>query len=781
MCFGSSSKTSTSAPTNPAIAPAVTNEVNAATSLASQPLQQYQGQLVAPLTDLQNQAIQQIQNAGTLAQPILNQAQSYATQGATPITTTPFSASTVDQYMSPYQSDVINSTQALENQQDAQQQQSLAGNITAAGAWGGDRSAVLQSELAGQQSLANNSSIANLENQGYTQALGQFNTANQLGVQTQQANNQNAQNTAYTLGSLGTSEENSALTAASANLNAGTLQQQVNQENLNVPYEQYLQQQAYPYQQLDFESGILGQAAGTSGTTSTQTSSTPLGSELLGGALSAASFLKSGGRARLATGGSPMAYMPLPAVPTISGYIPTGTSGAGSKGISGGTGDGGGDTGSDNGFKQGQQIGTSLGNLIDPPLSPVSVTPEVTDDGGFLGGTGNSGFLGLSGNGGLFDDIGSFLRDGGRARLADGGTDDDSLPDGPAPNDGMLSLSQTPPDWRGQATNFAPDQEPPAWDDGTPVTTGGGLGHAARVIPPAYTAKPDWRRALLTAGTSMMAANSGNGLQNVGQGLAAGVKEYYDQEDKDNHPEVDHSGPTTTVRYADGTVVDTGIPTEAAINAQATNQYRNANMEATRQAREDAIAQRAAAAQQAAADRENAIEVSRINATNGRFGGMTAGTGIGPDGTPVPGIYTLNERTGQPVFTPGGTLTSKPSSATKTITPDQALAQARKDYANWQAQDKANGGDGTVYNLDKSVSDPTQWITNQATKYLSGGAQASSPSAPPAAPSGAPAASPTAIPSRPPTVPQGSMYSPSRHMWRDSSGRLYTAAGQTAQ
>lgn len=668
MCFGSSKKTtdssSTTAPNNSAIAPAVTNEVNAATSLASQPLQQYQGQLVAPLTQDQNDAIAQIKASSGIAQPYLTQAAQYAQQGATPITATPFSQQAVDQYDSPYQNDVINSTMALENEQDAEQQQSLAGNITAAGAWGGDRSGVVQSELARQQALANNSSIAGIENQGYTQALGQFNTANQQSLATQQANNANASSAAYSLGSIGSAMQNSALNGANALMGAGTEEQQVNQENLDVPYEQYVQQQAYPYQNLDFLSGILGSAAGTSGTTSTgtnvQSTSTPLGPQLLGLGLDAASFLKKGGRARLADGGG-FGYIPLPSVPSISSFIPSGTPSAG-RGLSSpasmGGGGGGGEGGSTGGSGS-NPLGVSAGQLsgafsgIEDAFggggdNPFGNTP-LSDMGTGGSGAGNV-YLDAAGM------VTSPFRKGGRTRLADGGADDgtymggdddqiaDAVADVPAGAQAM-SLAATPAAWRGQATHYAPapddstviarqypsapvtsDQSAslaasPTWDDGTPVTTdGGSLASAgpqnwgqqmpAHIIQQAYTEKPDWRRSLLTAGSAMMAANGVNGLADVGQGIEAGVKDYYGQEDKDAHPEVDHSGPTTTVRYADGTVVDTGIPTEAAINAKATNDYKTSTATQASADREvriaeerDAAAARVAEAIQAEKDR----------------------------------------------------------------------------------------------------------------------------------------------------------------------------------
>lgn len=745
MCFGSSKSTSdsstnstaTSAPTNPAIQPAVTNEVQAATSLASQPLQQYTGNLVAPLNDTQNQAIGQINGAQGLAQPYLTQAASLATQGAAPITTTPFSADAVNQYESPYLSDVLSSTEAAENLQDKQAQQSLQGNITAAGAWGGDRSAVVQSELAGQQATANNATNANIENEGYNTALGEFNTVNNQGIQSQEANDANSLAAASSLGNIGTSMENTALNGANSLFNAGTAEQQVEQENLNVPYEQYLQQQAYPYQQLDFESGILGSAAGTSGTTATnagsstgtQSQSTPLGPQLLGLGLSAASFLKSGGRTKLAEGG----FAPLPAPASLSSFIPTSTA-SGKSGLT---------------SLSAQSPNVSFGGGSGTAQS--SSLPSASQFEGAANGMSDLGedlFGNAVGYGGLFGatpptvsmanispsalslsdfSMPDLKKDGGRARLADGGNDDsgddtagfDALLDSlyPGPANGSLatatprpatsapagatamSLQDTPHAWRGQATNYADldSSTGPTWNDGTPVIADddegeaqapapqslataapvssaapGGLGaaHPARVLQSAYTPKPDWRRALLTAGTSMMAARGGNGLSNVGAGLQAGANEYYSQLDKDNNPQVDHSGPTTLVRYADGTVVDTGLPTEAAINAKASNDYKIANSQQVAADREAAIkergdaaaagvSERAEAAKEAAANRTLMLQIAEQNANAGKFGQPVAGTGVDASGKTVPGVYVTNTKTGNPEFHPGVVLTQK--------------------------------------------------------------------------------------------------------------------------
>lgn len=105
------------------------------------------------------------------------------------------------QLMNPYTQNVVNSTMANINETNAEQQQQVVGNAISQGAFGGDRSAIAQSELARQQALASNQTLANLQSQGFTQSqnlaagIGQYNaglglqgatTLGQLGAQGQQ-------------------------------------------------------------------------------------------------------------------------------------------------------------------------------------------------------------------------------------------------------------------------------------------------------------------------------------------------------------------------------------------------------------------------------------------------------------------------------------------------------------------------------------------------------------------------------------------------------------------
>lgn len=87
-------------------------------------------------------------------------------------------------YISPYTQQVVDATQAQFNNQNAIQQAGVVGNAAAQGAWGGDRSAVAQGIVAGQQQTAQAPVIAGLYQQGYQQAVQAAQQQAQLQAQT---------------------------------------------------------------------------------------------------------------------------------------------------------------------------------------------------------------------------------------------------------------------------------------------------------------------------------------------------------------------------------------------------------------------------------------------------------------------------------------------------------------------------------------------------------------------------------------------------------------------
>lgn len=259
---------------------ALANTLGSVQGVASTPLTQYNAgtneqNLVAPLNSTQNQAFGEIGSAQGTAQPYINAASTDIQNSTTPLWSgvQQFSPSAVGQYESPYTSDVVNATQAEFNNQNAQQQQGVTSNAVSAGAWGGDRSGVAAGITAGQQELAEAPTIAGLENQGYSQALGEFNNQQTTQLGANEANSWLDSQAGANEANLGAESLNTQLSGANAELQSGGLQQQETQEQLNVPYEQYLQAQAYPFQTAGWltseEEGLSSTAGGTGTSTAT--------------------------------------------------------------------------------------------------------------------------------------------------------------------------------------------------------------------------------------------------------------------------------------------------------------------------------------------------------------------------------------------------------------------------------------------------------------------------------------------------------------------------------
>lgn len=315
MCGGGGTTTTNTTSNQPpqAFLDAYSNVLGQAQQVASQPLQQYTGNVVAGFTPAQNQAFDTINNLQGVSDPYLNAASGFLNQATTPIwdNAQQLTPQDIQQYQNPYQQQVVNATQAQFNNQNAQQQNQLKGNAVSAGAWGGDRAGVAQGVLAGQQQLAQAPVIAGLESQGYSQAL---QTAQQQQGAQIGANEANAWlNSQAGFGAMNLAGEaqNLPLQQAQAQLGAGSLQQQLGQEELNVPYEQFLQQQAYPFQTTQYLANIAegtGSQAGGTGTGSTTSPGADQTGQILGtvgsiAGLAALAFLERGGRVGRAKGG----------------------------------------------------------------------------------------------------------------------------------------------------------------------------------------------------------------------------------------------------------------------------------------------------------------------------------------------------------------------------------------------------------------------------------------------------------------------------------------------
>jgi len=268
------------------------NSVNAnAEQVASQPFQQYSGQFVAPVNAEQSSGIAGTNAAANEAQPYyaaaktgLGAAQAAtnpvnaAAEYGTAASSAPLTGSQIDSYLSPYLNDVMGSTSKLLGQQNEQAQSGQLGNAIRSGAFGGDRTGIAAANLNQQNQLASANILSGIANQGYQSALSTAQGQQQIGLAGAKqladigstAYGEGA-NTASEMGALGSGAQSAGLQGAQAQIAAGTVQQQTQQAQDTAQYQQFLQQQSYPFQTAQFLANIAEGTGALSGSTTTTT------------------------------------------------------------------------------------------------------------------------------------------------------------------------------------------------------------------------------------------------------------------------------------------------------------------------------------------------------------------------------------------------------------------------------------------------------------------------------------------------------------------------------
>lgn len=253
-----------------------------AAALASQPYQTYGGPQVAGFTDPQTTAQSEVQNLQGQYQSPLTQATALANSSASPGALTqaqgyvPQASGYISQAlnptaasMNPYTGNVI---QQAEDQATQYWQNTLQPSINqqyaAAGQAGSSADIRAQNQGAAQitqniQDTSNsalsqaftNSQQTSLAAGQATGALGQ--TLGGLGYEQGVLGLQGANQ----LGSLASTGQSLGLQGAAALDTVGAEQQGLNQQNLNVGYQNFNNQQQYPYQQLGYLSQVLSGTA----------------------------------------------------------------------------------------------------------------------------------------------------------------------------------------------------------------------------------------------------------------------------------------------------------------------------------------------------------------------------------------------------------------------------------------------------------------------------------------------------------------------------------------
>jgi hypothetical protein len=312
-----------------------------AQNIATQPLQQYQGQMVADTAPQTQQAWNLAANSGNVGQNSQNAAQAgylntlgsapqsiNAAQGnAAQAPTGRLANTNLSPYMNPYTQSVINTTLPIMQQNLMQNQNQMANAAASANAFGGDRQAIQQGVTQAQGAMGMGQMAAGLNQANFAQAqqagmfdvgqanqMGQFNAgqANQMGqfnaaarnaaaAQNQQAGLTQEQlgNAASAgLGQLGTQQMQNNIANYGMLTSAGGFEQAQAQNDINAQLAKFQQANTYPLQGLGVLESSLGQTpynTGTSGSsqsTTQQTQSNPMamalgGLSTLGGLFSA--------------------------------------------------------------------------------------------------------------------------------------------------------------------------------------------------------------------------------------------------------------------------------------------------------------------------------------------------------------------------------------------------------------------------------------------------------------------------------------------------------------
>ena len=252
--------------------------------------------------------------AGTAAQTGLTTAMGYTPGTITPqtVTTGTFDQAAAQQYMDPYTQSVVDvEKREAQRQADLQKQAGAMGSISR-GTFGGARQALMQSE----QDRATQQLLADIQAKGgqraYEQALAAFQQDQARGLTAQQANQaanlqaqelgQQAQQfgaglgkdvglaglqtgleTAKATGALSATEQMANLERLKAQAATAGEKQALEQEQLNLAYQQFQEEQDYQRRLLEYQSNILRGNAAALGSTQVQFAPAPSLASQIGG------------------------------------------------------------------------------------------------------------------------------------------------------------------------------------------------------------------------------------------------------------------------------------------------------------------------------------------------------------------------------------------------------------------------------------------------------------------------------------------------------------------
>jgi len=248
----------------------VTNMLGQGAALANKPYEAYTGPLTAGASQLQNQAFTQAGNMQTPAS--IGQAATTAggiaslAPGAGQYTSvgTDFGTTQAQQYMNPYLQSALNPAMEEARRQADISRMADAGRLTQAGAYGGSRQAIMESE--GRRNLMDkqNQMLTSGYSTAFDKAQQQFNAdqarrineqqfATTSGLQGLQTGLQGAQ----TQGQLGSLQSQTDLAGINALAGLGGMQRGIESEGIAADKAQFEEARLNPYKMVQFQQSLL--------------------------------------------------------------------------------------------------------------------------------------------------------------------------------------------------------------------------------------------------------------------------------------------------------------------------------------------------------------------------------------------------------------------------------------------------------------------------------------------------------------------------------------------
>ena len=238
--------------------PYVERMLGKAEATTTQPYQAYGGERIAGFTPMQQQAQQGMANLGPAQQlgigtqlagmaglGSLGAGQNYAMQATNP--------NAMQAYMSPYIQNALDPQMREAARQSSIQGQQNQAQAVQQGAFGGSRSAIVEAER--QRNLGQQQ--ADIYGRGMQSAFDQARQAQQFGATLGLQGMGQAGQMASTLGQLGQTQFGQQKDIIQGQASMGAQQQGLEQQRLQQQYQDFLNQRAYPQQQLAYMSDML--------------------------------------------------------------------------------------------------------------------------------------------------------------------------------------------------------------------------------------------------------------------------------------------------------------------------------------------------------------------------------------------------------------------------------------------------------------------------------------------------------------------------------------------